>query len=65
MMPLMDFLEAAGKFVQSIKYGCRLAGLATGGVRLPLLPLNEQQQEELAQIIKTLKHETSLITGQA
>lgn len=65
MMPLMDFLEAAGKFVQSIKYGCRLAGLVTGGVRLPLLALNEQQQEELAQIIKTLKHETSLITGQA
>jgi len=26
MLPLMDFLEG-GKFVQSIKYGCELAGL--------------------------------------
>lgn len=61
MMPLMDFLEAAGKFVQSIKYGCQLAGLPAGGVRLPLLPLHEVQQQELTHIIRTLKHEISLI----
>ena len=35
MLPLMDFLEG-GKFVQSIKYGCELNGLRTGGVRAPL-----------------------------
>lgn len=34
MLPLMDFLEG-GKFVQSIKHGCTLAGLRAGGVRAP------------------------------
>ena len=37
MLPLMDFLEG-GKFVQSIKFGCQLAGLRSGGVRAPLQP---------------------------
>lgn len=58
MMPLMDFLEE-GKFVQSIKYGCELVGLRTGGMRAPLQPLSEEQKERLKGIILTLKTEVS------
>lgn len=63
LLPLMDFLEGSGKFVQSIKYGCHLIGLQTGGVRLPLQPLEEQQAEQLNSIIHTLKAEIATITG--
>jgi len=58
MMPLMDFLEE-GKFVQSIKYGCELAGLRAGGLRAPLQPLSDEQKERLTRIIKTLKAEVA------
>ncbi|STZ75895.1 dihydrodipicolinate synthase family protein [Bergeriella denitrificans] len=58
MMPFMDFLES-GKFVQSIKYGCELAGLKTGGVRLPLQDLDAGQKAELADIIGRLKTEVA------
>lgn len=58
MMPLMDFLEE-GKFVQSIKYGCELAGLRAGGLRAPLQPLSDEQKERLKAIIQTLKSEVA------
>jgi len=45
MMPLMDFLEDAGKFVQSIKYGCELNGLHSGGLRAPLQGLDDAQKQ--------------------
>ncbi|MDR0278883.1 MAG: dihydrodipicolinate synthase family protein [Paucimonas sp.] len=54
MMPLMDFLEG-GKFVQSIKYGVSLNGLATGGVRAPLQGLEAGEKAELAEVVSTLK----------
>lgn len=54
MLPLMDYLEG-GKFVQSIKYGCELAGLPNGGVRAPLKGMTEVEQAELAQVITALK----------
>lgn len=63
LLPLMDFLEDSGKFVQSIKYGCHLMGLQTGGVRLPLQPLEEQQATQLSTIVRTLKAEVAAITG--
>ncbi len=62
MMPLMDFLEG-GKFVQSIKHGCELAGLRSGGVRKPLGDLNEAEKQALAQIVATLKRDVAAITG--
>lgn len=62
MLPFMDFLET-GKFVQSIKYGCEIIGLKTGGVRAPLQPLDDAQQQTLQQIVTTLKQEVSAITG--
>ncbi|MFJ3483141.1 dihydrodipicolinate synthase family protein [Pseudomonas sp. NPDC090202] len=61
-MPLMDFLEG-GKFVQSIKYGCELTGLRTGGVRAPLQGLVEAEKEALRDIVATLKREVALIGG--
>jgi 4-hydroxy-tetrahydrodipicolinate synthase len=54
----MDFLEG-GKFVQSIKYGCELAGLRTGGVRAPLTELDEQDKQILQKIIGELKLEVA------
>jgi 4-hydroxy-tetrahydrodipicolinate synthase len=61
MMPLMDFLEG-GKFVKSIKYGCELAGLRSGGVRAPLKGLTEAEKAELKEIVAVLKREVAQIT---
>ncbi|WP_321945308.1 dihydrodipicolinate synthase family protein [Paraburkholderia sp. J10-1] len=63
MLPLMDFLEG-GKFVQSIKYGCELAGLRTGGVRAPLKELEEHDKQTLQRIVGELKLEVaSIVVG--
>ncbi|RAR56588.1 4-hydroxy-tetrahydrodipicolinate synthase [Paraburkholderia unamae] len=62
MLPLMDFLEE-GKFVQSIKYGCELAGLRAGGVRAPLQGLGEQEKQKLAGVVAALKREVALVAG--
>lgn len=64
MMPLMDFLEA-GKFVQSIKHGCALNGLSTGGVRKPLHDLDAAEKQELERVITELKRTIAQITGGA
>ena len=58
MLPLMDFLEG-GKFVQSIKHGCTLAGLRAGGVRAPLQGLGEAEGEALAAIVRKLKRDVA------
>jgi 4-hydroxy-tetrahydrodipicolinate synthase len=63
MMPLMDFLEDAGKFVQSIKQGCEFAGLRTGGLRSPLQPLDEARKEELKGIVAALRDEVKSVTA--
>ncbi|WP_273862989.1 dihydrodipicolinate synthase family protein [Pseudomonas sp. LA5] len=60
MLPLMDYLEG-GKFVQSIKYGCELAGLPNGGVRAPLKGMTAAEQAELAQVITALKSNVARI----
>ncbi|MNC03686.1 4-hydroxy-tetrahydrodipicolinate synthase [compost metagenome] len=64
MLPLMDFLEG-GKFVQSIKHGSELSGLRAGGVRAPLLPLEESEKQELKEVIRTLKQNVAQIVGEA
>lgn len=65
MLPLMDFLEG-GKFVQSIKFGCELAGLHSGGVRAPLQGLDESEKQRLQTIVAELKHEVAtIIEGKA
>jgi 4-hydroxy-tetrahydrodipicolinate synthase len=62
MLPLMDFLEG-GKFVQSIKQGCELAGLRAGGVRAPLQPLDESQCETLRTIVARLRSDVAAATA--
>ncbi|MFC4622716.1 dihydrodipicolinate synthase family protein [Comamonas nitrativorans] len=62
LMPLMDFLEG-GKFVQSIKYGCELAGLKTGGVRAPLQGMTDAEKQGLQAVVAKLKSDVAAITG--
>jgi 4-hydroxy-tetrahydrodipicolinate synthase len=64
MLPLMDFLEC-GKFVQSIKHGCELIGLKTGGVRAPLRPLNSEEKRGLQTVVTNLKRTVAQITSGA
>jgi 4-hydroxy-tetrahydrodipicolinate synthase len=47
MLPLMNFLDE-GKFVQKIKHGCERTGLSAGKPRLPLLPLDAEEEAGLA-----------------
>ncbi len=42
----MNILES-GKFVQKIKYGCELNGIAVGECRAPLGPLDDSEKAEL------------------
>ncbi|MEM5275372.1 dihydrodipicolinate synthase family protein [Cupriavidus taiwanensis] len=62
LMPLMDFLEG-GKFVQSIKHGCTVAGLRAGGVRAPLQDLDDTGKRRLEAIIAELKRTVAAIVG--
>ncbi|MHA6821152.1 dihydrodipicolinate synthase family protein [Ralstonia pseudosolanacearum] len=64
MLPLMDFLEG-GKFVQSIKFGCELAGLRSGGVRAPLEPLDASEKQKLKAVVTQLKHNVATIVSEA
>ncbi len=57
MLPFLQFLENGGKFTQSVKFTCELAGLPTGGVRAPLQPLADAEMDELSAIVTTLKNE--------
>lgn len=63
LLPYLDFLENGGKFTQSVKYSCELAGLPTGSVRAPLQPLSDIEKEQLAGIVQRLKSEISELTS--
>ena len=63
MLPLMDFLEG-GKFVQAIKFGCKLNGLSTGGVRAPLQWLDEEEQQRLKAVVVTLRKDVAAIVSE-
>lgn len=62
LLPFLQFLENGGKFTQSVKFSCELAGLPTGSVRAPLQPLSEQEKEELTGIVEKLKFEIAELT---
>jgi 4-hydroxy-tetrahydrodipicolinate synthase len=62
MMPLMNALDG-GKFVQSIKYGCEVAGLKVGNVRLPLQPLEADEKQSFASVISELKRNVANISS--
>lgn len=55
MMPLMRTLEQGGKFIQCIKHGVAMTGIAPGPMRPPLTGLNKDEKRELEQVIRTLK----------
>jgi len=55
LLPLMRLLEQGGKFVQSIKFGCELAGLPAGPVRKPMRGLDEEQKRDLESTILRLR----------
>ncbi|QKC98864.1 dihydrodipicolinate synthase family protein [Mesorhizobium sp. NZP2298] len=65
LLPLMRLLEQGGKFVQSIKFGCELAGLPAGPVRRPMRALDDQQKRELESTIRTLKAAIASITAKS
>ena len=65
LLPLMRLLEQGGKFVQSIKFGCELAGLPAGPVRRPMRALEEEQKRELETTIRTLKAAIASVTAKS
>lgn len=54
MLPLMSVLEQGGKFVQCIKHGLTLRGIAAGPPRRPLYPLNKDEKRALAEVVATM-----------
>ncbi|MEN8710468.1 MAG: dihydrodipicolinate synthase family protein [Paracoccaceae bacterium] len=64
MMPLMRVLEQGGKFIQTIKHGVTLNGIAAGDMRPPLHGLNKDNKRELEQVLRVLKKTIAQITSQ-
>ncbi len=65
MLPLISVLEQGGKFVQSIKHGLALRGFAPGPPRRPLQPMDEGDQQALAETIKRMDVEIRRIEAGA
>jgi 4-hydroxy-tetrahydrodipicolinate synthase len=63
LLPLMRVLEQGGKFVQSIKFGCEMAGLPAGPVRKPMRGLSDDQKRALEETIRTCKTVIAAIEG--
>ena len=61
MLPLMSLLEQGGKFGQCIKHATALRGLPAGPPRNPLAPLNESEQDALAQVIDKMNSDIASI----
>lgn len=55
MMPLMSVLEQGGKFIQCVKQGVEIDGRFAGMVRAPLQGLTEEEKNQLADVVSTLK----------
>ena len=61
MLPFLNLLDE-GKFVQKIKHGSELVGLKAGKPRLPLLPLDAEDEARLAAVVAALKEEVAAVT---
>ena len=57
MLPYLEFLEQGGKFIQSVKFTCKMSGLPAGRMRPPLQELSESEQDALSSIVHLLKDE--------
>lgn len=55
LLPLCEFLEGSGKYVQIAKRAMELKGLAGGPCRLPRLPLNEEEDAKLKELLASLE----------
>ncbi len=64
MMPLMRVLEQGGKFIQCVKHGVTMNGLAAGEPRKPLKKLNKDDIRALEQVVGTLKITVSKILNE-
>ncbi|WDE07191.1 dihydrodipicolinate synthase family protein [Thalassomonas viridans] len=53
LMPVMEYLEQSGKFVQCVKLGAKLQGLTPGPVRLPMLELDDEMSAQVTTVIQT------------
>lgn len=65
LMPLMRVLEQGGKFIQCIKHGCEMDGLAAGPPRPPLKPLNKDDKRQFEQVVRVLKRTVAEIEAEA
>jgi 4-hydroxy-tetrahydrodipicolinate synthase len=64
MLPLMHVLEQGGKFIQTIKYGVALNGLAPEHVRPPLKGLNKDDKRAFEQVLRVLKSTIAQIVAE-
>lgn len=55
VLPLCNFIEGTGKFVQIVKRAMDLQGLAGGPSRRPRLPLTEAEDAKLQEIMNNLQ----------
>ncbi|MCG3088041.1 4-hydroxy-tetrahydrodipicolinate synthase [Sporosarcina cyprini] len=54
LLPLCEYLEGSGKYVQIAKRAMELKGCAGGPCRLPRLPLNEEEDAKLKELMADL-----------
>ncbi|OED45923.1 dihydrodipicolinate synthase family protein [Leisingera sp. S232] len=64
MMPLMRVLEQGGKFIQTIKHGVTMNGIAAGAMRPPLKGLNKDDKRALEQVVRVLKQKIADIEAE-
>ena len=64
LLPLMRTLEQGGKFIQTIKHGVTMNGIAAGAMRPPLRALNKDDKRALEQVIRVLKTTIATITAE-
>ncbi|GAA0609530.1 4-hydroxy-tetrahydrodipicolinate synthase [Virgibacillus siamensis] len=55
ILPLCNFLEDSGKYVQIVKRGMELQGLAGGPSRKPRLPLTDKEEVTLREILDQIQ----------
>lgn len=55
LLPLCNFLEGSGKYVQITKRAMDLQGLAGGPPRKPRLPISAEEEKKLKEILATLE----------
>jgi 4-hydroxy-tetrahydrodipicolinate synthase len=55
LLPLLNFLEETGKFAQLSKAGLEILGKRAGPPRRPLLPISDEEREELKTLIEKIK----------